>query len=94
MEKLNATQLENLSAGKDWLGFGAGVACGAAFSGAAFTGIGLAVTGAIFGPTCIGLIIGAVVGKQSTSGYPANAPGGLNSLKSAHTTHSIRSVTF
>ena len=69
MEKLNANQLEDLSAGKDWLAFGAGASCGAALSGIAYAGFGLAVTGAIFGPTCIGLIIGAVVDKKSTSNY-------------------------
>jgi hypothetical protein len=46
---------------KDGLATGAGVACGLAISGGVFGGFGIFVTGAIFGPTCIGLAIGAAV---------------------------------
>ncbi len=65
MTKLSLNQMEMIEGGS-WkeLSTIAGGACGAALSGVFFGGFGLAISAALFGPTCIGLSIGAALGAK------------------------------
>lgn len=61
MIELSFDQMEELHGGKFGLWEAAGFACGAAISGLAFGGFGFFVSAAIFGPSCAGLTLGAII---------------------------------
>jgi hypothetical protein len=59
MKKLNNELMSEVSGGSNASAIIGGLACGAIVLGASFMTWGVA--GAIFGPTCVGMIIGTVV---------------------------------
>jgi len=61
MTALSFDQMELIDGGTFGLWEAAGFACGAAISGLAFGGFGFFVSAAIFGPTCAGLTLGAII---------------------------------
>ena len=63
MKELSFERMEEVNGGKLGLWEAAGVTCAAAFGGIAFGGFGFFVTAAMFGPSCVGLVLGASLEK-------------------------------
>lgn len=61
MKELSFEKMEDFHGGKIGLPEAAGLVCAAALSGAIFGGFGLFITGAIYGPSCAGLILAAAL---------------------------------
>lgn len=61
MKELSFEKMEEMNGGKVGLWEVAGLTCATALSGALAGGFGLFVTGAMFGPSCAGLILSAAL---------------------------------
>lgn len=61
MKELSFEKMEMVQGGTIGLWEVAGGMCATALSGAIFGGFGLFVTGAIFGPSCAGLVLAAAL---------------------------------
>jgi len=59
MKELSFEKMEVIEGGLLWEV--AGSVCATALSGAIFGGFGLLVSGLMFGPSCVGLIVGAAL---------------------------------